>query len=53
MTMSCTTPYHPIRDGLVESMNHSPLSLLCAFAHKCSDWEDYVSAAIDVCAPHY
>ena len=42
MKKSRTTPYHPMGDGLVERMNRSLLSLLCAFVEKEYSWEDHL-----------
>ena len=39
---SRTTPYHPMGDGLVESMNRFLLSLLRVFTGCRNDWKDHL-----------
>jgi len=39
---SCTTPYHPMGDGLVERMNHSILNKLCDLVDREGDWEEHL-----------
>jgi len=39
---SHTTPYHPMRDGLVERMNRTLLSLLRTYTQNEEDWEDHL-----------
>ena len=42
VTKSCTTPYHPIGDGLVERMNRSLLNLLRTYTDSRHDWEEHL-----------
>ena len=42
VTKSCTTPYHPMGDGLVERMNRSLLNLLRTYTDSRHDWEEHL-----------
>ena len=44
---TCTTPYHPASDGLVERFNRTLLMMLAMFAgeHR-SDWYDLLPAVM-------
>ena len=39
---SCTTPYHPMRDSLIESMSHSLLTLIWTHVERDSQWEEHL-----------
>mgnify|MGYP003484610580 CR=1 FL=1 len=43
---SCTTPYHPQGDGMVERFNHSLLQLLQTNVERQEDWEQYLPLAL-------
>ena len=39
---SHTTPYHPMRDGLVECLNRSLLALLRTYVERENEWEKHL-----------
>ena len=39
---SCTTPYHPMGDCLVEQMNRTLLNLLRTYTEDYGDWEEHL-----------
>jgi len=42
ITKFCTTPYHPMGDGLVKQMNRTLLNLLYTYTQGEGDWEEHL-----------
>ena len=42
ITTSCTTPYHPMGDDLVERMNRTLLNMLRSYVEHTGDWEEHL-----------